>query len=88
MTYYGKPEVWESQREQLTKRGVKALKALEEALYGRDWLVGESMTIADIALYAYTHVAHEGGFDLADYPAIREWLGRITAQPGHVPIEA
>jgi glutathione S-transferase len=88
MTYYGKPELWESQREQLTKRGVKALAALEEGLYGRDWLVGGSMTIADIALYAYTHVAHEGGFALDDYPAIREWLGRIAAQPGHVAIDA
>jgi glutathione S-transferase len=88
MTYSGKPEVWESQREQLTKRGEKALAALEEGLYGRDWLVGDSMTLADIALYAYTHVASEGGFVLDDYPAIREWLGRIAAQPGHVPIDA
>jgi glutathione S-transferase len=86
MTYYDRPEIWESQRDQLTKKGVKALRMLEEGLYGRDWLVGDSMTIADIALYAYTHVAHEGGFVLDDFPAIREWLGRITAQPGHVPI--
>jgi glutathione S-transferase len=88
MTYYGRPEIWESQREQLTKRGVKALAALEEGLQGRDWLAGESMTIADIALYAYTHNAHEGGFSLDGYPAIRAWLERIAAQPGYVAIDA
>ena len=46
------------------------------------------LTLADIALYAYTHVAHEGGFDLAAYPAIRAWLDRVAAEPGHVPIDA
>jgi glutathione S-transferase len=42
--------------------------------------------VADIALYAYTHVAHEGGFDLAGYPAVRAWIGRVASQPGHIPI--
>jgi glutathione S-transferase len=46
------------------------------------------MTLADIALYAYTHVADEGGFSLADYPAVRAWLDRVAAEPGHVPITA
>jgi glutathione S-transferase len=46
------------------------------------------LTLADIALYAYTHVAHEAGFDLAAYPAIRAWLDRVAAQPGHVSIDA
>jgi glutathione S-transferase len=46
------------------------------------------MTLADIALYAYTHVAGEGGFELGGYPAIRAWLGRVAAEPGHVPIDA
>jgi glutathione S-transferase len=46
------------------------------------------MTIADVALYAYTHVAGEGGFDLAAYPAIGAWLERVAARPGHVPIGA
>jgi len=85
-TYSGKPESWEAQREQLTKRGVKALQALEDGLRDRDWLVGDGMTIADIALYAYTHAADEGGFSLDDYPAIRAWLERVAAQPGHVAI--
>lgn len=66
--------------------GHAALRVMEEHLCGRDWFVGESITIADIALYAYTHVAHEGGFDLGDYPAVRTWLNRIAAQKGYVPI--
>jgi glutathione S-transferase len=87
-TYYGRPEVWEAQREQLTKRGEQALLALEEGLRGREWLVGDRMTIADIALYAYTHAADEGGFSLEGYPHIRAWLDRVAAQPGHVAIDS
>ena len=68
--------------------GNKTLGAMEAHLEGRSFLVGERYTIADIALYAYTHVAGEGGFDLERYPAIRGWPGRVAAQPGHVPIEA
>ena len=68
--------------------GYLALDALEGRLAGRSYLVGERYTIADIALYAYTHVAHEGGFDLTPYPAIRSWLDRVAAQPGHVTIDA
>ena len=52
------------------------------------FVVGAAMTVADIALYAYTHVAHEGGFDLSGYPAIASWLDRVAAEPGHVSIEA
>jgi glutathione S-transferase len=85
-TYYGRPDVWESQREQLSKRGDKALGALDNGLRDRDWLVGDRMTIADIALYAYTHVAHEGGFSLEPHPSIRAWLERVAAEPGHVAI--
>ena len=87
-TYSTKPEIWEAQREHLTKRGVKALAALELGLEGRDWLAGDGMTVADIALYAYTHVAHEGGFELERYPAIRAWLDRVAAEPGHILITA
>jgi glutathione S-transferase len=86
-TYFGKPEVWESEREQLTKRGTKALGALEGGLDGRDWLVGDALSIADISLYAYTHVADEGGFSLDDYPNIRAWLERIASREGHVPLQ-
>src|SRR6188508_1941721 len=72
----------------LTKSGKVALAAMERHLDGREFLVGERYSIADISLYAYTHVADEGGFDLEPYPAIRVWLERVAAQPGHVPIDA
>ena len=68
--------------------GHRALRAMEQHLDGRQFLVGDGLTIADIALYAYTHVAHEGGFDLAPYPAVLAWLDRVAAEPGHVPIDA
>jgi glutathione S-transferase len=87
-TYSTRPESWEAQRENLTKRGVKALAALELGLEGRDWLAGESMTVADIALYAYTHCADEGGFSLDGYPATRAWLSRVTGEAGHVLMDA
>jgi glutathione S-transferase len=61
---------------------------MERHLEANQFLVGERYTIADIALYAYTHVADEGGFELARYPAIGSWLGRVAAQPGHVVITA
>jgi glutathione S-transferase len=68
--------------------GYEALDAMERELAEREFLVGDSYTIADIALYAYTHVAGDGGFDLSRYPAIGRWLDRVAAQPGHVPITA
>jgi glutathione S-transferase len=68
--------------------GYRALDALERHLDGRSWLVGDGMTLADIALYAYTHVADEGGFEMERYPAIERWLGRVAGEPGHVPIDA
>ncbi len=66
--------------------GRAALDAMERHLDRRDYLVADCFTIADIALYAYTHVAPEGGFDLSPYPAIRAWLNRVAAQPGIVPL--
>ena len=87
-TYAGAPERWESQRERLLTGGYAALDALERRLDGRDFLVGERYSIADIALYAYTHAAGEGDFELERYPAIRGWLGRVADQPGHVAIAA
>ena len=68
--------------------GVKALDAMESHLSGRRFLVAERYTIADIALYAYTHVAHEGGFSLDGRPSLQAWLGNVAAQPGHVTIDA
>jgi glutathione S-transferase len=68
--------------------GYRALDALERGLDGSAFLVGGRYSLADISLYAYTHVAGEGGFELDRYPAIRTWLARVAAQPGHVPIDA
>ena len=79
----------EANRDQLeakVARGYAALDVMETHLRGRDFFVAERYTIADIALYAYTHVAHEGGFELARYPALNAWLARVRAQPRHVPI--
>lgn len=87
-TYSGRPEEFERQRERLLAGGYAALDALERGLDGREYLAGDAYSIADIALYAYTHVADEGGFELDAYPAIRAWLERVAAQPGHVPIDA
>ncbi|MBV9800751.1 MAG: glutathione S-transferase family protein [Solirubrobacterales bacterium] len=81
-------EVPDSDREAKRRGGLAALQAMEGHLTGREFLLGERYTIADIALFAYTHVAPEGGFELEPYPAIRTWLGRVAAQPGHVPITA
>jgi glutathione S-transferase len=68
--------------------GYRALDVMERHLAGREFLVGGRYSIADISLYAYTHVADEGGFDLERYPAIRAWLDRVASQPGHVTIDA
>ncbi len=72
--------------EERRPRGYEALAVMESQLTSNDFFVADRYTIADIALYAYTHVAHEGGFDLSDYPSVRAWLERVRDQPGHVPI--
>ena len=71
-----------------TANGYIALDAMERHLVDRAFLVGEQYSIADISLYAYTHVAPEGGFDLESYPSIRTWLERVADQPGHISIDA
>jgi glutathione S-transferase len=68
--------------------GYAALDAMERHLATREFLVGERFTIADIALYAYTHVASEAGFQMEPYGSIGAWLERVAAQPGHIPITA
>jgi glutathione S-transferase len=71
-----------------TRGAHAALRAMEAYLGERAFLVAERYTIADIALYAYTHVADEAGLDLGAYPAVGSWLERVAAQPGHVAIDA
>ena len=68
------------------KNGEAALGVMEQHLATRRFFVGDRYTIADIALYAYTHVAGEGGFDLQPHPHVRAWLDRVAAQPGYIPI--
>lgn len=68
------------------RRGVQALEAMESQLREQPFFAAERYTVADIALYAYTHVADEGEFDLTPYRAMAHWMERVRAQPGHVPM--
>jgi len=89
VAYSGRAESHQELIEARTRQGYRALDAMEGHLEGTDgYFVGRMLTLADIALYAYTHVAHEGGFSLEAYPAIRAWLDRVAAEPGHVTIDA
>lgn len=87
----GEANLTEQQRAQMPARRAAAdaaLALMEEHLARHHWFAGGRFTLADIALYAYTHVAGEGGFDLARYPAISAWLARVAAEPGHIAITA
>lgn len=87
--YIGEENLSEAQKGQLgAKRtaGEAALRLMDEHLATHDWFVGNSITLADVALFAYTHVAGEGGFVLGDFPAIGRWIDRIKALPGFVPL--
>ena len=72
---------------ELDRKGDAALSVMERRLAGAPWFAGSSFSVADIALYAYTHVAGEAGFDLAAYPKVSAWLDRVAARPGHVGID-
>ena len=76
----------EARAPELMERGHAALAIMEHRLQYHDWLASADFTIADIALYAYTHVAPEGGFVLDGYPGITRWLARVAERPGHIPI--
>jgi glutathione S-transferase len=67
-------------------RGRAALSVMETRLSQHPFFVGETYTIADIALYAYTHVAHEAHFDMMPYPAVRAWIERVASEPRYVPL--
>jgi len=73
---------------QLLQAGNRALGVLQHRLEGADWLAGNSFSVADISLYAYTHMAGEGGYDLGKFLAIKPWLARVASQPDHIPITA
>jgi glutathione S-transferase len=87
VAYSGRPEAFADRLEERMAAGYRALDAMERHLDGRQFFVGDHLSLADIALYAYTHVAPEGGFDLDSYPAMGAWLDRVAAEPGHVPID-
>jgi glutathione S-transferase len=88
VAYSGRPKSFTDRLEERMAAGYRALDAMERHLDGREFFVGDRLSLADIALYAYTHVASEGGFELDSYPAIGAWLDRVAAKPGHVPIDA
>jgi len=90
LRFVGEAKLNDYQRSQIMPKrvgGEAALALMEEHLTGQDWFVGAGATLADIALYAYTHVCEAGGFRLKDYPAICAWLGRVAALPGYVPMD-
>jgi len=88
MTFLGEPERYKEEIARRVKPGYAALDVMERHLAEHEYFSGGRYSIADIGLYAYTHVAHEGGFDLAAYPAVRGWLARVKAEPGHVTMAA
>jgi glutathione S-transferase len=89
VAYSGRPEKFADQLPAKLEAGKRVLAVLDAHLDGgRASIVGDSLTLADIALYGYTHVAPEGGFSLEPYPAVRAWLQRVASEPGHVPIDA
>ncbi|WP_284123851.1 glutathione S-transferase family protein [Parerythrobacter aestuarii] len=87
--FVGQANLSEQQRSQmLPKRmaGQEALETMNRHLDTRDWFAGGAASLADIALFAYTHVADEGGFELAAYPAVERWLARLPTLPGFIPM--
>jgi glutathione S-transferase len=86
LAFFGIPAGKERELEERTQKGYAALDVMEGELKKRPFFAGDHYSLADIALYAYTHVAEEGRFDLSRYPAIHAWFARVQAQPGHVRI--
>lgn len=84
--YLGNPPERRQEIEEKRAGGQSALQVMQQHLEGSPYFVGGSLTIADIALFAYTHVAHEGGFSLEEYPAVCAWIERIRERPRFVPM--
>jgi glutathione S-transferase len=85
--YLNMPEARKPEYESKLKPGYRALDIMEKTLVESRFLVGDSISIADLSLYAYTHVAHEGGFDLANYAGINRWLNQIESMDGYVSMD-
>lgn len=91
MGWVGADNLTESQRLQLTPKrtaGNAALKLMDDHLSGREWFVRDAISLADICLFAYTHVAGDADFDLKAYPHVLEWVERIKGQPRYLPMDA
>ena len=88
ITLLGERDKYAAELESKWRGGNRALGALDGHLSERDWLVGDGFTIADISLYAYTHVAEEGDFDLGQYPHVQSWIERVEAVPGYLRLDA
>jgi len=85
--YLGRPAQHAAALQQKMAPGYEALDVMEQHLQKHAFFVGDQYSIADIALYGYTHVAHEGDFDLSRYPAIRAWIDRVRDLPGYVEMD-
>ncbi len=89
--WIGEENFSEAQRANLPGKraaGEAALRLMDEHLADRRFFIGDRLSLADIALYAYTHVAESGGFELGRYPAVQAWLERVAAEPGHIAMDA
>ena len=86
MKFQGSPPERQAELEAKQSGGHHALEVMERQLAGHPFIANDRFSVADIALYAYTHVAHEGGFSLRSYPSINDWLARIEARPRYVPM--
>ena len=86
--YLDSPPDRQASLEEKRVGGHKALDVMEKQFSDSEFIAGPEYSIADIALYAYTHVADEGGFDLKEYPEVRAWLGRVEATPAYVPMRS
>lgn len=86
--YLGMPEARRAEFESKQAGGYRALAVMEAQLKNTPFLLGDTLSLADISLFAYTHVAHEGGFDLSAYPAIRNWISLVQSQKGFVKMLA
>ncbi len=86
VAFFGVPPGKEAELAERRARAEDALATMERHLGGRTFFVGDRYSLADVALYAYTHVAPEGGLDLGGLPNVRAWMARVSAEPRHVPI--
>ena len=96
LLYLSRPRLWRMWKVEITpqrqaeldgffEQGYRALGVMERYLGGREFFVGDRPTVADVALYAYPRICHEGGYDLENYPTVRAWMDRVAALPGYVP---